>query len=128
MTKPGLQKTGLMLMLLGLIIAVFYVVIGVPLLYTSPVNFRFSIVTFCEAVLPAIVVTAIAWKDRVMGGFIAAVLGAIALSFCTFLSFSTVDTKPDFFWFTITICFLLGGASILTSLGIHTMRKERPIA
>jgi hypothetical protein len=115
------QKIGLLMMILGLVLAVAYSFIITYIISSVP---HFDIVVFCEVVLPALFVTGITLFDRLFGGLLGASFSVLALTFGIYTSFSTVDTKVDLYFFAITVCFLLGSAGILTSLAIHAPRQR----
>jgi hypothetical protein len=118
--KQRLYKAGLLLMGLGIITAIIYSLVASYVISSVP---HFDIILFCEVVLPAVFVFGVTFVDRLFGGILATIFSFIALIFCIFSRVSTVDTKADTAWFVITICFLLGGACILTSLRIRSPKK-----
>lgn len=123
--KPKLYKIGLAVMLLGVIIAIGSVM-AYPFLYTVDKQFYFDILLFCMIALPAIIVTFIAWRWPLSGGFTAMVLSGIAL---LYLLLSVIDPStepsPDNFYIAITLCFVAGSVLILTSVGFFPFAKKK---
>ncbi len=120
MMARKLKITGLVLMLLGAIIAIVYAFILMFVYAASP---RFDVPTFLIFVLPAIFITGIAWLNPFLGGYIAGILSVITLTIGFITLHTNLDTKADFFWFAITICYLLG--SVLLLIGDGMSRRHR---
>jgi hypothetical protein len=120
--KKLLDKTGLRLMMLGILATIIYFFVA-SYIYSSVPQFHFP--TFCVIVLPAVFVTGMTLLDRLFGGLLGALFSVIALTFCIYVSVVHVDTQADFGYFAITICFLLGTACILASLGIHAPHNTK---
>ena len=122
---PKLRKIGLLMMILGVIIAVIYV-IAYPFLHTVNPHFDFDIQLFCIVALPAIIITGVSWRWLFIGGFIAVALSLIALVyFISSVIFPFVEPRPDNFYIAITVCYLLGSVLLLTSSGILSLLKEK---
>ena len=119
---PKLHKIGLAVMLLGVIIAIGSVIAR----HNSEEPFYFDIYPFCMIALPAIIVTFIAWRWPLAGGFTAMVLSGIAL---LYLLLSVIDPStepsPDNFYIAITLCFVAGSVLILTSVGFFPFAKMK---
>jgi uncharacterized membrane protein YccC len=122
---PKLRKIGLLMMLLGIIIAIIFVIVY-PFLHMINPHFDFDIQLFCIVVLPAIIVTGISWRWPYTGGFIAAVLSFIAVVYFLLSVINpSIEPRPDNFYIAITICYLLGSALLLRSFGILSLRKKK---
>jgi len=115
--KKILGKAGLQLMALGTILAVIYSFV------VSFATSSFSAPLFFVIVLPSVFLTGITLKDRLFGGLLAAAVSALMLVPISIVLSSPEATPPLFGLFAILICFLLGGAFILSSLAIHAPRK-----
>lgn len=107
-------------MALGILTAIIYSLVVCYIISSVP---RFNIVLFCEVVLPAVFVAGMTLLNRLFGGILATIMSVVAFIGCVYSRFSTIDTKADTAWFIITICFLLGGVLILSSLGIRLPKK-----
>ena len=115
--KRKLDKTGLRLIELGAALAVIFFIV------MSFATSSFSAPLFFVIVLPSVFLTGITLKYRLFGGLLAAVVSALMLVPISIVLSSPEATTPLFGLFAILICFLLGGAFILSSLAIRSPRK-----
>jgi hypothetical protein len=120
--KNRLNNAGLFFMLLGICLAVFYILIYITL-FAGDIPRLPPLHDILVVILPAVIVTGFTLADRLFGSLVAALFSVAMLAGCIYSRVSTVDTKADPFWLAITICFLLGSAFVLTSLAIHAPHR-----
>ncbi len=112
-------------MLLGVIIAIGSV-IAYPFLHTVEQRFYFDVYLFCIKVLPAIIVTFIAWRWPLYGAFTAGALSLMALFYLLLWAINpSIEPSPDNFFIAITICFVAGSVLLLISTGVIPLGKRK---
>jgi zinc transporter ZupT len=125
MIMPKLHKIGLAVMLLGIIIAIGRVM-AYPVLHTVSQRFYFDVYLFCITVLPAIIVTFVAWRWPIYGGFAGGALSVMALLYLLLWAINrSVEPSPDNFFIAITLCFTAGSVLILMATGVIPLAKRK---
>jgi hypothetical protein len=113
--KKILDKTGLSLVMLGSAIFIIgFVVISIIS------GFSIYLLIF---VVPAVFFILITLKDRLVGGLLTTIISAFLLVPASIGLSSSESSQIVFVFFAILVCLLLGGACILTSLGIRSPKK-----
>lgn len=119
---PKLHKIGLAVMLLGVIIAIASVIAR----HNAGDPFYFDILLFCMVALPAIIVTFIAWRWPLYGGFTAAALSVMALFYLLLWAINpSLEPSPDGFSIAVTMCFTAGSVLLLIATGVIPLGKPK---
>ncbi len=109
-------------MLLGVIIAIG----GVIARHNSDEPFYFDILVFCMVALPALIVTFIAWRWPIYGGFTGGALSCMALFYLLLWAFDpAIEPRPDIFFIAVTACFVAGSFLVLTAIGVIPLGKRK---
>ncbi len=117
--KSRLEKTALLLMLVGLLLTIVWAFIIVPFFYASTPRFT-DFLQMSLAILPPIIIIGVTWFYRLFGGLLGLILSVLALAL---VIISTTDSKLDFFLLAITICYLTGSILAFSSVEIGTPRQ-----
>jgi hypothetical protein len=121
---PKLHRIGLAAMLLSIIIAIGSVIDR----HSPDEPFYFDILVFGMVALPAIIVTFIAWRRPLYGGFAGGALSGMALFYLLLWAINpAIEPSPDSFFIAVTACFVAGSFLILTATGVIPLaeRKKR---
>jgi hypothetical protein len=122
MKMPKLHKIGLAVMLLGVIIAIASVIDR----HNAGDPFYFDILVFCMLALPAMIVTFVAWRWPIYGGFAGGALSVMALLYLLLWAINrSIEPSPDNFYVAITLCFAIGSVLILMSTGVIPLSKKK---
>jgi hypothetical protein len=122
MIMPKLHKIGLAVMLLGIIIAIG----GVIAQHNAGDPFYFDILVVCITVLPAIIVTFVAWRWPIYGGFAGGALSLMALFYLLLWAINpSIEPSPNEFFIAVTACFVAGSFLVLTATGVIPLAKKK---